>query len=112
MEPRTAASTLDGMAQEIRNGKMARAIYRMYRERDEPGVYKQGDKEKPKAEGGGPTSKARAALRKRCKPFGPMGLLLESIHLQAASLDPSWKIVQFNQQPIDLAEGSAHLLNP
>ena len=100
----------DGTA--TRNGKMVRAIYRMYSERKEPGIYKQGDKEQQKAEGGDPTSKARAALRKRCRPLGPIGFLLESIHRQAAPLDPSWKIIQFNQQPIDLVEWSAHLLNP
>ena len=44
--------------------------------------------------------------------MGPIGLLLESIHLQPASLDPSWKIVKYNQQPIDLIEGSAHLVSP
>ena len=44
--------------------------------------------------------------------MGPVGLLIEAIHLQAASMDGSWTIRQLNQQPIELVRGSAHLLNP
>ena len=94
----------------IRNGKLARTIFRKYQERNEPGVFREEDDKKPKVDGGDPATKARSAIRRGCKPMGPIGLLLESIHLQAASLDPSWRIVQYNQQPIDLIEGSAHLV--
>ena len=43
---------------------------------------------------------------------GPVGLLLESIHLQAATLDDRFRIQQFNQQAIDLVEGPTQLVMP
>ena len=54
----------------------------------------------------------RAKLRKWCKPMGPIGLLLESVHLQAASIDPQWRVCQYNQTPIHIVEGPAQLLSP
>ena len=70
------------------------------------------DDNTPKQDGGDPATPARAAIRKRCKPLGPIGLLLESVHLQAASIDRHWKVIQVNQQPIDIIEGPAHFVAP
>ena len=44
--------------------------------------------------------------------MGPIGLLLETVHLQAASLDQSWRFCQFNQQPVDLIGGPAQMMSP
>ena len=82
----------------------------MYKQFKEPGVFTAEDAATPKQDGGDPATKARAALRKKCKPMGPIGLLLEAIHLQAASMDGSWTIRQLNQQPIELAP--KHKLQP
>ena len=44
--------------------------------------------------------------------MGPIGLLLETIHLQSASLDQRWRVRQYGHQPIDLVEGPAQLMTP
>ena len=62
--------------------------------------------------GGDPATAGRARVRKQCKPQGPVGLLLESIHLQAAALDEEYRILQFNQQAIDVVKGPAQLFAP
>ena len=41
-----------------------------------------------------------------------MGLLLESIHLQAAAMDKEYRIRQYNQQPINIVDGPIQLLTP
>ena len=71
-----------------------------------------GNDQQPKDEGGDPGTKARAKLRNQCKPQGPCGLLLESIHLQSASLDELFQIRQFNQQPVEVVGGPAQLVVP
>ena len=63
-------------------------------------------------DGGDPATKERARLRRQCSPKGPCGYLLESIHLQAAVMDSSYRIKQVNQQTIDLVNGPAQQVVP
>ena len=68
------------------NQKMMEEIAGIYAASGEPGVYQNDEKLDAKELGGDPWTKERAKMRKECKPEGPYGLLLESIHLQAAAL--------------------------
>ena len=47
---------------------------------------------------GEPATKHRATIRRQCKPRGPVGHLLESVHMQAASMDGEGTIWQYNQK--------------
>ena len=51
-------------------------------------------------------------MRGECKPRGPVGFLLESIHLQAATMDETCRIRQWNQQSIELVNGPAQQAAP
>ena len=108
----SAISQSTGKEAALRHGKLARAIYRKYQQLKEPGIHRAKDETCPKKDGGDPATPARSAIRKGCKPLGPIGLLLESVHLQAASIDQQWRVRQYNQQPIDIIDGSAHLVAP
>ena len=54
---------------------------------------------------GDPATAERALIRNQCAPKGPAGFLLESLHLQAATMDERYKVQQHNQQSIDLVNG-------
>ena len=43
-------------------------------------------------------------LRKQCKPQGPVGFLLESIHLQVVGMDLNYAVHQWNQPQIMINE--------
>lgn len=47
---------------------------------------------KRKVIAGEPASPERAKVRRQCKPYGPIGLLLESIHMNTAVLDEELQI--------------------
>ena len=96
----------------VRNARIVKAILHMYRKKGEPGIFSEGGDLQPKDDGGDPGTKGRAKVRHQCRPHGPIGLLLESIHLQAASLDEQFVIRQFNQQPIEVVGGPAQLVTP
>ena len=108
----SATSQVSWKEASVRHGKLARAIYRKYQQLREPGIHKAKDETTPKYEGGDPATPARAASRKPCRPLGPIGLLLESVHLQSAAIDQQWRVRQYNQQPIDIVDGSAHTVAP
>ena len=74
------------------------------------GIYQR--KKLNKSLGGDPATKERANVRKECKPEGPVGLLLESIHLQAAALDETLTIVPQDTYTIDIAEAPIQQLAP
>ena len=54
----------------------------------------------------------RAEVRNQCKPKGPVGFLLESLHLQAATLNENYTIQQWNQQSIELINGPMQMITP
>ena len=76
--------------------EQAQEIYQLYKQRGEPGIFQPQDELGPRMVGGDPATPARSELRKMCKPMGPIGLLLEAVHLQSSSVDPSWRIRQEN----------------
>ena len=59
-----------------------------------------------------PATPERAKLRKQCNPQGPIGFLLESLHLQAATLSKKYKVKQWNQPEIGLASGPVQQVAP
>ena len=61
---------------------------------------------------GGPATADRAEIRNQCSPKGPVGFLLESLHLQAATMDEGYKVQQHNQQRIDLVNGPVQMIAP
>ena len=84
----------------------------MYAARKEPGTYQSDEILEEKKLGGDPATKERAMLRKQCKPEGPYGLLLESVHIQAAALDETMKIIPQDSFIIDIAEAPIQQLAP
>ena len=62
--------------------------------------------------GGDPATKERAMLRKECRPAGPYGLLLGSVHLQAAALYEKIKIITQDSSTIDIADSPIQQLAP
>ena len=74
--------------------RIANDIYAKYREGNDPGCNADEETLRSKELGGEPTSETRARLRKQCISQGPVGLALESSHLQAASLDKNFSIKQ------------------
>ena len=49
---------------------------------------------------GEPMSTQRYKLRKQCNPRGPIGYILEPIHMQAASIDKEGTIWRYNKPPL------------
>ena len=89
------------------NVSRVEAIIAKYKEDGDPGIYVDDEQIEEKEVGGDPATAGRAKVRRQCKPQGPVWLLLESFHLQAAALDEGYRILQFNQQAIDLVKGPA-----
>ena len=83
---------------------MAKEKYQTYDARKEPGTYQGEEHLRWKAQAGEPTAPARSRLRKQCNPHGAIGLLLETIHLQASSLDKKGSILEWNQPAISLKD--------
>jgi len=88
------------------NEKLIKGIMEMYEEEGNPAIIREGDLEedglKEKQIAGEPASKQRAWVRKHCKPRGPIGHLLESIHMQAASIDDEGTVWQNDRIPAQL----------
>ena len=57
-------------------------------------------------------SKQRAKLRKQCEPKGPIGFLLEAVHLNQAKMDMDFNIWQYNQTPIRTTEAAHQVIGP
>ena len=83
-----------------------RDIMRMYEEEGDPVILKEGDLNedglKEKLIAGEQASKQRAWVRRQCKPRGPIGHLLESIHMRAAFIDDEGTVWQNDQMPVQL----------
>ena len=92
--------------------KMAEEIMAGYRERGEPGCYTNDDDLATREVAGEPGNPRRSRLRKRCRPHGPIGFLLESMFLQAAAVDSTFQIRQWNQPDIAIKETPYQHLRP
>ena len=83
---------------------MVQDICEKYKDKDEPAT-KHTEKDLLGKDVVGPAaSKERASLRKQCRPHGPVGLLLETMHLQTAALTDQVIIKQWNQPAIDIMQ--------
>ena len=86
------------------NAKIVDEIMELYLKQKEPGIMEYSSENyeelKYKEDAGEPMSKQRSKIRKQCKPKGVVGYLLESAHLNRASMDLSFNIWQYNQAPI------------
>ena len=60
---------------------------------------------------GDPLSRSRAAMRRRCKPKGPFGLLLESIYLQAAVVTPELTIQRQGHPAANIVDTELRMLD-
>ena len=62
-----------------------------------------GEKERrsEKQLGGIPTSRSRMHLRKQCKPQGPIGYMIETLHVNASKIDQEGRVHQQNQLQIN-----------
>ena len=65
---------------------------------------------KHKEDAGEPMSKERARIRKQCKTEGVVGYLLESVHINCASMDRGYNIWQYNQPPICVAKAAYQVI--
>ena len=83
---------------------MIQEIYKKYQEKDEPATKHKKKDLMEKNLSGPPASKERAALRQQCRPHGPVGLLLETMHLQTAAVTSNFMIKNWNQPPIDIMQ--------
>lgn len=80
---------------------MVEEITDLYRKKKEPGTTQSlgGGYEDLRDEeiAGEPTTKGRATPRRQCEPHGPIGLMLEPVHLNVAVIDDDLYIRQHNQ---------------
>ena len=88
------------------------AILEAYRNKEEPGCHKDDEQLREKTLGGDPASAEKAGIRKQCKPTGPIGFYLETLHLQTATMDEDYTLRQWNQPKIELQKGPAQQLGP
>ena len=82
--------------------ELVREIFDIYRQNGEPATLADQGNLASKRDGGDPGTMPRARLRNQCKPKGPIGYLLESLHLQAAALDEDFCIVKAGQAKISV----------
>ena len=76
----------------------------IYDEQGVAGIFTGFDDLRNKTLGGPPKHPDRMKLRKECCSGGPVGYLLESMHLNAATLDVKGVMRQHNQPDIDILE--------
>lgn len=86
-----------------KNEELAKLSLQILREcglRGEPGVYDEELGHEGPADlvvAGPPGSSQRMLARRKCKPLGPVGFLLESAHLQAAAIGHDFTWYTYNQ---------------
>ena len=90
------------MAKDQEGQEIIRDILRYYAAGGDPGIIKDGEDITRKEFAGEPMTAERSKVRSQCKPQGPVGHLLEAIHMQGACLDREMKIHQWGQPPIDI----------
>ena len=83
---------------------MIQDIYEKYKGENEPATKHTKEDLRGKDVLGPPASKERASLRKQCRPHGPVGLLLETMHLQTAAMTDKFIIKQWSQPAIDVLQ--------
>ena len=54
----------------------------------------------------------RTKMRRQCNPKGPIGYVLETVHLQGSAMDDGMRIHQHNQAPIDLLKAAYQHITP
>ena len=77
-------------------------VLRLYRAKGGPGTKVEEEDLKAKEVAAEPGSAERGNKRKECDPKGPIGLLLESLHLHAAALDMDYNLVKWNEPDIQI----------
>ena len=85
---------------------------RRYIDRKEPGTQRGRDETSYKQPGGPPKSKQRMKLRREVIAKGPIGLLIETMHINGANLDEQFKIRQFNQPTLDIVKDPFQDIKP
>ena len=90
------------------NEAMIKDILELYEKEGNPAILKDGGLEhdgmKRKVIAGEPATKLKAEVRKQCKPKGPVGHLLETVHMQAAVMDKESTVWQNDKIPVQLIE--------
>jgi len=81
---------------DAKTGKMMEDIMKIYRARFEPGCAG-SIPESERILAGEPFSEVRMAMRRGCNPQGAVGLMLESMYLQAAGVDSDDNVVLCDQ---------------
>ena len=94
------------------NAEKVKCILAVYRSKGEPGMHQHDEQLRDKALAGDPATAERAKVRNQCKPKGPIGFLLESIHMQAATLNDNLTIQQWDQQDIEIIKGPVQMVTP
>lgn len=95
-----------------RNKKKVAEFYEQYARNKEPGIDVGDEYLCNKTITGEPATPEGAKLRKLCNPQGPTGFLFESLHLQAATLNKSFEIKQWNQQEIAIRKAPCQQIAP
>ena len=75
-------------------------------------MHQDEDQLRNKELAGDPATAERAKVRNQCKPKGPTGFLLESIHMQAATLNENLTIQQWDQQDVEIIKGPTQMIAP
>ena len=75
-------------------------------------MHQDKDQLRNKELAGDPATAERAKVRNQCEPKGPIGFLLESIHMQAATLNENLTIQQWDQQDIEVIKGPTQMITP
>ena len=92
------------------NERIIESIMEQYGKQKEPGIMEYSKETyealKYKEDAGEPMSRSRSKIRKQCKPKGAVGYLLESVHLNCASMDRGFNMWQYNQAPICVAKAA------
>lgn len=86
------------------DAEMTKEIYSRYQEQEEPATKHTDEGLQSKDEFGPPASKERANLRRQRRPHGPVGLLMETAHLQAAGMADRLIVKQWNQPAVDILQ--------
>ena len=89
---------------ENETGKLCRMNMQDYCDMRAKGISGEQGLLEDKVLGGQPTSKRRMELRKQCRSEGPVGLLIETAHLNAATIDEKGRMWQHKQPTIDILE--------
>ena len=87
-------------------------IMRMYALKGGPGIYSGDENLAAKQLAGEPGSRTRAQVRAQCDPQGPIGHVLESMHMHAAAVNSRMEIVQHNQPTIGIISAPAQHVAP